>query len=652
MTQYRDDTPTGGPGSPYDTGEAVSITTGTVLEDMVILDRMGRGGMGDIFKAFDRKLFRPAAIKVIRAGLLDHDHRDEFIERFRREARVIARFSHEHIVQVYRLRDDAQPMYMVLEWIEGQTLAEMLEQRGSITWEEMLPLLIETLEGLGYAHSKGIVHRDIKPTNLMVESRRGIVKITDFGLARVTGVEPEGGGERLILGTPHYMAPEQIQGEEAGPAADIYALGISVFQLLTGQLPFMDTPEKSVLAMHLSEPLPDLPALQSIQNGRVAKMLRQMTAKSPRDRYASCEELQHELEARFAKGERAGVARAFTSRSAAEQRSVSAGTGEEGGAYEPLQHRLARIFGSPESARIISFLGLDDPDPITLDGLVIEQALCGFHGIAPDQVSFECDPEPPGFPRYVLEGRQLVPPPEPNRPKLFLTRWEAPVADEGAQLKLFGFVSDHLTRIAMGKCSEKIMTGLESGALSFSKLPRPLVCHNTVITADRKLALYRRSAKLTDYPNTWSASFEQQLSPEPGVPGATSLDLDAAIRDGLHGELGIPEQEAAAADIRIVALGFEPQFWAAALIAVIHLPSVQSAQLTDLMRGAHDHEHTCAWTVDLVPDRCIELLKTNRVDPQHPQECAGPLHEASRLKILATLFNVFGYEKILPMIRK
>lgn len=649
MTEFRDDTPTGGPGLPHETGEAVSITTGTVLEDMVILDRMGRGGMGDIFKAFDRKLYRPAAIKVIRAGLLDHDHRDEFIERFRREARVIARFSHENIVQVYRLRDDAQPMYMVLEWIEGQTLAEMLEQRGSITWEEVLPLLLETLEGLGYAHSKGIVHRDIKPSNIMVEARRGIVKITDFGLARVTGVEPEGGGERLILGTPHYMAPEQIQGEEAGPRADIYALGITVFQLLTGQLPFADTPEKSVLAQHLNLPLPEPASLKAIEGGRVLKVLRKMTAKKPRDRYSSCEELQQELRKRFGVRERTGAVLyaprpSDLAAAAVPEKRVAAGP------YESLPCRLARVFGSPDSARIISFLGLDDPDPIALDGLIVEQALCGFHGISPDQVSFEADPEPPGFPPYVLETRQLIPPPEPNRPKLFLTRWDAPVADEAAQLRLFGFVSDHLTRMAMAQCSDKIRTGMESGALSLAKLPRPLVCHNTVITADRKLALYRRSSRLADCPNTWSASFEQQLSPQGSLVRCASLDLDAAIRDGLHGELGIPEEEAAAADIRIVAIGFEPQFWAAAMIAVVQLPSVQSTQLTDFIRGAHDHEHTCAWTVDLSPGECIKLLKSGRVEPQHAQEAAGPLHEASRLKILATLFHVFGYERVLPMI--
>jgi serine/threonine protein kinase len=200
-----------------------------------IESRLGSGGMSTVHLAFDERLERYVAVKL----LAEHLAADPaFVSRFQREALAAARLIHPNIVQVFDSGLDAHrdQHYIVMEYIDGQSCAEILRDRGWLTVEETLPIVLGACAGLDYAHRKGVVHRDVKPGNLLVATDRA-VKLADFGIAKATeqsSITQIGS----VLGTAAYLAPEQGRGEEAGPPADIYALGVVTYQLLSGRLPF------------------------------------------------------------------------------------------------------------------------------------------------------------------------------------------------------------------------------------------------------------------------------------------------------------------------------------------------------------------------------------------------------------------------------
>ena len=239
--------------------------------------RIAAGGMGEVWRAADLVLDRPVAVKLLPAGYAQHA---ETLARFRAEARHAAAVSHPGIAQVYDYGDasDGQPPFLVMELVDGRPLTQLLAA-GPLDPERTLDLVSQVAAGLAAAHAAGLVHRDIKPGNLLV-SASGTVKITDFGIAYAAGSAPLT-RTGTVIGTPAYLAPERLAGAVAGPASDLYSLGIVAYECLAGAVPFAGTALEVALA-HQHQPLPPLDIPQE-----VAALVADLTAMDPADRPAS-----------------------------------------------------------------------------------------------------------------------------------------------------------------------------------------------------------------------------------------------------------------------------------------------------------------------------------------------------------------------------
>ena len=197
-----------------------------------VLDRIGRGGMGTVYRAIDETLHRDVAIKVLNTELND----PSVARRFRAEAVTVARLNHPGIATVYELFQHEGQWLMVMEFVRGETLEGLVTRKGPLPHPEAVDLCMQALAALAHAHSLGVVHRDLKPANIMF-TESGAVKVMDFGIARVVGTEHLTSAG-FMMGTPAYMAPEQVLGEDIDARADLYAMGVVLYHLLTGQLPF------------------------------------------------------------------------------------------------------------------------------------------------------------------------------------------------------------------------------------------------------------------------------------------------------------------------------------------------------------------------------------------------------------------------------
>lgn len=248
---------------------------------------LGRGGMGEVWQAFDKHLERDVAIKLMRKELVSNE---DATRRFAREARAVARLNHPNIVQVYAFGDEKGLTYFVMELVEGETITQRLKRQRCIPLEEAVNLTLQAVEGLAYASARGIIHRDIKPSNLMVTHDHR-VKIADFGLAKMVEHDSQMTAAGTAMGSPNYMSPEQARGEEADHRSDIYALGVSLYQMLCGGLPFTASSPLSVLLKQIQEPLPEPEDLKLMGNGAVIDVLKKMTAKSAGARYQTYGEL-------------------------------------------------------------------------------------------------------------------------------------------------------------------------------------------------------------------------------------------------------------------------------------------------------------------------------------------------------------------------
>lgn len=258
---------------------------GTEISQYRLIEKLGEGGMGVVYKAVDVMLDRVVAVKLISAELADNP---ELLERFKSEAKVQATLSHPNVATLYSYLVWEGRAVMVMEFIEGETLQQMIARRGPVPSEIAVPLFKQALLGVGAAHRRGIVHRDIKPANIMVNSD-GLIKVMDFGIAKVLGVD---GRTRtnLRMGTAWYMAPEQVLNRKVDARTDIYALGVTLYEILSGQVPFRADSEYEILSAHVQRQ-PELPTLHypHIPQSCVSAVMKALE-KEPESRFASTDE--------------------------------------------------------------------------------------------------------------------------------------------------------------------------------------------------------------------------------------------------------------------------------------------------------------------------------------------------------------------------
>jgi eukaryotic-like serine/threonine-protein kinase len=250
--------------------------------------RLGFGGMSTVHLAMDLRLERQVAVKLLAEHLADDP---AFVSRFQREAQAAARLVHPNIVQVFDSGEDSRTgqYFIVMEYIEGSSCAEILRDDGWVEVDEGLSIIEQACEGLHYAHRNGVVHRDVKPGNLL-RAREGDVKLADFGIAKATeqsSITQVGS----VLGTAAYLAPEQARGEEAGPSADLYALGVVTYQLISGRLPYEATSLTELALKQQQEEPPTLDTLVAAVGPELADAVAIALALDPRDRYQTARDM-------------------------------------------------------------------------------------------------------------------------------------------------------------------------------------------------------------------------------------------------------------------------------------------------------------------------------------------------------------------------
>jgi serine/threonine-protein kinase len=250
-----------------------------------VRDTIGRGGMAAVYKAYQASLDRVVAIKVISAHLASEP---EFMERFRQEARAVARLSHPNVVIVHDFGEDGGLPYLVMEHVDGVTLADMLDE--GIPQGQTVDLLAQVASGLDYAHSRGIVHRDIKPQNVLV-THEGRAVLADFGLARIMESARRLTMSGGVVGTPEYMSPEQASGRPTDHRTDVYALGVILYEMVAGLRPFSAETPLGVLMKHLQEPPPPVHEFRPDLPPSVDAVIQKALAKQPEERFQSASEL-------------------------------------------------------------------------------------------------------------------------------------------------------------------------------------------------------------------------------------------------------------------------------------------------------------------------------------------------------------------------
>jgi serine/threonine-protein kinase len=257
------------------------------LEELV-----GKGGMSSVYRAQDRLLERTVAIKLLH----EHYSRDEdYVERFRREARAAAQLSHPNIVTVIDRGEDAGRQFIVFEYIDGQNLKQLVEKKGRLPVRTALELAIEIGHALAFAHDSGLVHRDVKPQNVLLGN--GEVKVTDFGIARSADVQQGLTQTGTVLGTSDYIAPEQASGQPVSALSDVYSLGVVVYELLAGEPPYSGENFVTVAMRHVNDPVPSVAAVRPDVPLRLDAALRRAMAKDPGERFGAMGDFVAELEA-------------------------------------------------------------------------------------------------------------------------------------------------------------------------------------------------------------------------------------------------------------------------------------------------------------------------------------------------------------------
>jgi len=253
---------------------------GKNLGQFEILQEIGRGGMATVYKSRQQSMNRIVAVKVLPQHLL---HDPGFYERFEREVEVISTLEHPHILPIYDYGQSDGVPYIAMRFLGGGSLEDQIRRQGPVMVDDLERPLRQIAQALDYAHKQGIIHRDLKPGNIMLDEG-GNAYLSDFGIARVMGSEMTGS---MIIGTPSYMSPEQANGLPIDARADVYALGVVLFELITGRLPFQAETPMAVLLKHINEDVPPIADFREDVSVVVEEVVRKATAKDPDDRFSS-----------------------------------------------------------------------------------------------------------------------------------------------------------------------------------------------------------------------------------------------------------------------------------------------------------------------------------------------------------------------------
>ena len=256
-----------------------------------LVAQQGSGGMSVIYKAMDRSLGRIVAIKILRPSLTQDP---AFLGKFQQEARSVAKMSHPNIVPVHDVGSDGPTHYIVMEMIEGSDLKKVIKTHGALTFQKALDYSINICNGLGYAHRSQLVHADVKPQNILI-NKDDVIKITDFGIAQAyTDTMPQTRAD-VVWGSPHYFAPEQARGEKPSPASDVYSIGIVMFEMFTGRLPFVGASQRELAMAHIQAEIPRARDVNPAVPEEISNIIAKVMSKRPNDRFSQADQLGHIL---------------------------------------------------------------------------------------------------------------------------------------------------------------------------------------------------------------------------------------------------------------------------------------------------------------------------------------------------------------------
>ncbi len=337
------------PANPSDNDRSLEARLASAFGGAYSLEaEIGRGGMGIVYRAHDERLKRTVAIKVLPPELA---FRRDIRARFVREAETAARLSHPNIVPIHTVGDADDLVYFVMGYVDGESLAVRLKRRGRLSVEEARRIMRETSDALAAAHQQGVIHRDVKPDNILLEGTRGRVMVTDFGIAKA--LSAEGGtltDTGIAIGTPAFMSPEQAAGERViDGRSDLYSLGVVAFQMLTGELPFQAPTVPGLLMKQISTPPTPVDQLRPDTPRDLALTVMRCLEKDPADRWPTADALRRSLETGTYAGPppKAGARR---SAPAAEPRRVGSPL-DDAGAANWLEDRRRRSLAKADRAR-------------------------------------------------------------------------------------------------------------------------------------------------------------------------------------------------------------------------------------------------------------------------------------------------------------
>lgn len=257
-----------------------------------LVAQQGSGGMSVIYRALDRMLGRIVAVKILRPNLTKDP---AFLDKFQQEARSVAMMSHPNIVTVHDVGSDGATHYIVMEMIDGDDLKKLIKARGGLPFDKALEYGIQICAGLGFAHRSQLVHADVKPQNILM-NREGVLKVTDFGIAQAYTDTMTQTRSDVVWGSPHYFAPEQARGESPTPAADVYSIGIVLFEMFTGRLPYVGSNQRELALAHIQGEIPRASDFKEDLPGDLSNVIAKVMSKRPNDRYKHADQLGHILQ--------------------------------------------------------------------------------------------------------------------------------------------------------------------------------------------------------------------------------------------------------------------------------------------------------------------------------------------------------------------